>query len=214
MPYRRKSRRTFRPSGRDYFWAIPVQAVESGASDKGWLNVDRPGFTLDDKATTNWVNLTNDLTQILPRHGATTIRWDYQREMMPRDREWRIHYFQGQLIMVLAGGSAGHHVIAGQMDMGPGMWIPRTEGSNVPSNTIRETSYSVHTEYFAADGQLAGNVYDSGQLMAIKSYKRLRMALTLRPQQSFYVNVSIDHAEGGASKAQFLIHGRFRCSRA
>jgi len=218
MAYRRMARRartTRSRAGRDFFWAAPVQRVGRGGSDFGPFSVARPGFTKVEAQDSSLkvgsrINFSNDLSRLYGAHGATTFQVEDSREARLRDRPWRIEYFEGSIFMGATQSLTGSdNAIAGAILMGSSVAIPRQEGANVPSGILLSEARRVHTEYF---------VYGRGAatLPMQRSYRKLRIGLTLDPAQDFLINGEIDHLEGtavDADKWQMLVYGRFRCSR-
>jgi len=213
MAYRKRSGRRASASGRDYFWATPVQRVGAlDANDKYPWNVARPGWTGIATNQSNPTNLTNDLSYATSRHGATTVRWDDAYEFRPRDRTWKVHYFQGQVILGHHGSSVADFYGAGRLSMGAGLAMPRAEGSGVPSDLLTPEGRRIETHYLAI---IVGQADTGGAVMDRQRHVAMKVGKTLAPDQDWYINFEWDHREGSLQGApQILVHGRFRCSRA
>jgi len=218
MPYRRATRRartSRRSTGRDYFWAAPVQRVGRGGSDFGPFTVSRVGF-LEMKADAGTrINYSNGLSKIYSAHGATTYQLEDSREADLRERPWKIHFFEGVMSASISNISSSsnyvrHHV---QVRMGAAVAIPREEGVNVPSGSLLPESERAQVEYFSLL-RWPGTTW-TGPEGIVRRWRRLPISKTLMPDQDWLINAQVVHSEGNnaANGISIGVHGRFRCSR-
>jgi len=218
MAYARRSRRTSRvrrSSGRDWFWAAPVQRVGRGGSDFGPYSVTRPGWSnMGDEVGDN-VNYTNGLSRIYFAHGSTSYHREDSREARIRDRPWRVHWFEGQILLTYpetGPTTPTRYLYAGYLTMGAAQAIPRTEGSDIVSGILSPEGRGVTTRYLS----IVSNTADSAAAVDRQRFMKLRIGHTVNPDQDWLINFHVDHVEGtvdSGSPPELLVHGRFRCSR-